>query len=86
MPIVPGGGRSMLPSASFVPSSALMLAFWAFADPGANETPTPEAGELEEAHWFDRAELGTKLAEGSIGLPPPGTIGNYLISTWLSGG
>jgi NAD+ diphosphatase len=66
--------------------SALMLAFWAFADPGANETPTPEAGELVEAHWFDRAELGTKLAEGSIGLPPPGTIGNYLISTWLSGG
>ena len=66
--------------------SALMIGFWAFTDPDDDATLTPQPGELVEARWFDRAELGTKLAEGSIGLPPPGTIGNYLISTWLAGG
>ena len=66
--------------------SALMIGFWAFTDPDDDATLTPQPGELVEARWFDRAELGAKLAEGSIGLPPPGTIGNYLISTWLSGG
>jgi NAD+ diphosphatase len=66
--------------------SALMIGFLAFADPDGDDTPTPDAGELVEARWFDRAELAARLTEGAVALPPPGTIGNYLISTWLAGG
>jgi NAD+ diphosphatase len=66
--------------------SALMIGFWAFADPDADNTPTPAPGELVDARWFDRAELAARLNDESIVLPPPGTIGNYLISTWLAGG
>jgi NAD+ diphosphatase len=64
--------------------SALMLGFWAFADPEADDTPTLQDGELVEARWFDRAELAARLNDGSTDLPPPGTIGNFLISTWLA--
>jgi NAD+ diphosphatase len=66
--------------------SALMIGFWAFADPDADNTPTPAPGELVEARWFDRADLAARLNDESIALPPPGTIGNYLISTWLAAG
>ena len=65
--------------------SALMLGFWAFVDPSDAGIPDPQAGELVEARWFERAELAAALDEGSLALPPPGTIGNYLISTWLAG-
>ena len=65
--------------------SALMLGFWAFVDPSEAGAPEPRAGELVEARWFARAELAARLNDGSIALPPPGTIGNYLISTWLAG-
>lgn len=65
--------------------SALMLGFWAFVDPSDAGAPDPRAGELVEARWFGRAELAARLDAGSIALPPPGTIGNYLISTWLAG-
>jgi NAD+ diphosphatase len=63
--------------------SALMIGFWAFADPDGDAAPRPEPGELVEARWWERAELAEALAQGRIGLPPPGTIGYYLISTWL---
>jgi NAD+ diphosphatase len=66
--------------------AALMIGFWAFADPGADHTPTPDDGELVDARWFDRADLAARLNDQSIGLPPPGSIGNYLISTWLASG
>jgi NAD+ diphosphatase len=66
--------------------SALMIGFWAFVDPDADDTPKPDGGELVDARWFDRAELAARLNDESIALPPPGTIGNYLISTWLAGG
>jgi NAD+ diphosphatase len=66
--------------------SALMIGFWAFADPDADNAPTANAGELVEARWFERAELAARLGDESIGLPPPGTIGNFLISTWLASG
>jgi NAD+ diphosphatase len=66
--------------------SALMIGFWAFADPGADNNPMPDAGELVDARWFDRPELAARLNDQSIALPPPGTIGNYLISTWLAAG
>ena len=63
--------------------SALMIGFWAFADPDDGAAPRPEPGELVEARWWERAELADALAQDRIGLPPPGTIGNYLITTWL---
>jgi NAD+ diphosphatase len=64
---------------------ALMIGFWAFVDPADDATPSPEPGELTEARWFDREELTRALRDEQIALPPPGTIGNYLISTWLAG-
>ena len=65
---------------------ALMIGFWAFVDPAADEaTLTPAPDELVEARWWAREELAHALSAGEIILPPPGTIGNYLISTWLAG-
>jgi NAD+ diphosphatase len=64
--------------------SALMIGFWAFADPNADNAPTANAGELVEARWFERDELAQALRDQQIVLPPPGTIGNYLISTWVA--
>jgi NAD+ diphosphatase len=65
--------------------AALMIGFWAFADPGDETTPTPEPEELVDARWWERGELRAALAEQRIGIPPEGTIGNYLITTWLIG-
>ncbi|HUJ34956.1 MAG TPA: NAD(+) diphosphatase [Solirubrobacteraceae bacterium] len=66
---------------------ALMIGFWAFVDPDtADGPPTPDAAELVDARWWGRDELAGALGAGDIVLPPPGTIGNYLISTWLAGG
>ncbi len=64
---------------------ALMIGFWAFAAPAAGDDPplTPDPAELVEARWWGRDELACSLTAGAIVLPPPGTIGNYLISTWL---
>jgi NAD+ diphosphatase len=65
---------------------ALMIGFWAFVDPAGGEpTLTPAPDELLEARWWARDELADALSAGEIILPPPGTIGNYLISTWLAG-
>ena len=60
---------------------ALMIGFWGFADAA---DPTPDETELVEARWWERPELADSLAAGAIILPPTGTIGNYLISTWLA--
>ncbi len=67
---------------------ALMIGFWAFAAPAACDDPplTADPAELVEARWWGRAELASSLTAGAIALPPPGTIGNYLISTWLESG
>lgn len=64
--------------------SALMIGFWAYVDPDTAGALEPQAGELVEARWFQRDELAAALSEERIVLPPPGTIGNYLISTWLA--
>jgi NADH pyrophosphatase NudC (nudix superfamily) len=67
--------------------AALMIGFWAFADPAARGGALqPEAEELVDARWFERGSLRDALAGGRIILPPPGTIGNYLISTWIDAG
>lgn len=64
--------------------SALMIGFWAFADPDTAGALEPQAGELVEARWFKRDELAAAVGAERIVLPPPGTIGNHLISTWLA--
>jgi NAD+ diphosphatase len=61
--------------------SALMIGFWAYV--AVDAPPVPAAEELVEARWWSRAELADAVANHRIGLPPPGTIGNFLISTWL---
>jgi NAD+ diphosphatase len=64
---------------------ALMVGFWAFVDPAAADAdPAPDLAELVEARWWERSELAAALAAGKIVPPPTGTIGNYLISTWLA--
>jgi NAD+ diphosphatase len=62
--------------------SALMIGFWGYV--ALEAPPLPDAEELVEARWWDRAELADALRHKRIGLPPPGTIGNFLISTWLA--
>jgi NAD+ diphosphatase len=66
--------------------SALMIGFWAFADPVTAGGLQPQADELLDVRWFARDELAAATTDGRIALPPTGTIGNYLISTWLAGG
>jgi NAD+ diphosphatase len=64
--------------------SALMIGFWAFVDPAAaGAAVEADRDELIEARWFARAGLRDALHDGRIVLPPAGSIGNYLISTWL---
>lgn len=64
---------------------ALMIGFWGFVDPAeADPAPKPAPDELVEARWWERSVLAAALAAGDIVLPPPGTIGNHLISTWLA--
>jgi NAD+ diphosphatase len=65
--------------------AALMIGFWAFAGPDGEAALAPEPEELVDARWFERDELLAAVAESRIALPPPGSIGNYLISTWLDG-
>ena len=66
--------------------AALMLGFWAFAAPAGDGALAPQPDELVEARWFERGELHRALNDERIDIPPPGTIGNYLIRTWLEGG
>jgi NAD+ diphosphatase len=65
--------------------AALMLGFWAFADPDDESALTPDPDELLEVRWWERVDLDHALRHAEIILPPPGTIGHYLISTWLAG-
>ncbi|HUA43884.1 MAG TPA: NAD(+) diphosphatase [Solirubrobacteraceae bacterium] len=65
--------------------AALMIGFWAFADADRAGVPEPQPDELVDARWFERGELRAALSEERIAIPPPGTIGNYLITTWLAG-
>jgi NAD+ diphosphatase len=66
--------------------AALMIGYWAFADPDDESALTPQPDELLEVRWWDRSELDHAVRHGRIILPPPGTIGNFLISTWLADG
>jgi NAD+ diphosphatase len=65
--------------------AALMIGFWAFVDPDRPGAPEAQPDELVEARWWERSELAATLDAGQMILPPPGSIGNYLITTWLAG-
>lgn len=58
--------------------ASLMLGFTARA---TVSTPVLHDGELEEAHWFTRAQV----AGGAVRLPPPEAISRRLIDAWLQG-
>jgi len=66
---------------------ALMLGFLALAEPDAPQVD----GELEDARWFDRDEVGAALArdessaEGWL-LPPPLSIARALVAHWHAHG
>jgi len=59
--------------------SSLMLGFRALAAAGS---AVQVSGELEDAHWFTRAQL----ASGEALAPPSHSISWRLISGWLEGG
>jgi NAD+ diphosphatase len=63
--------------------SSLMLGFiadWAGGDPRPRD-------EVEDARWFDRAEVADAAAErGELRLPPPLAIARQLIEGWLAEG
>jgi NAD+ diphosphatase len=59
--------------------ASLMLGFHATAP----ESEIRLDGELEDARWFDRAQL---RAGGVLLLPPPHTIARRLIEAWLQEG
>ncbi|HUA45380.1 MAG TPA: NAD(+) diphosphatase [Solirubrobacteraceae bacterium] len=63
--------------------AALMIGFWAYVDPASPGVPEPQPDELIEARWWERSELRDAVARERIAIPPPGTIGNYLITRWL---
>jgi NAD+ diphosphatase len=64
--------------------SSLMLGFEASYVSGE---PVAADGELEDARWFDRAELSEAAAErGELRLPPPLAIARRLIDGWLASG
>lgn len=57
--------------------ASLMLGFQARGLPD----PVRIGGELEDARWLTRADLGA----GSVLLPPPHSISRRLIDAWLNG-
>jgi NAD+ diphosphatase len=62
--------------------SSLMLGFTAAYVSGE---AVASDGELEEARWFSRAELGEAAAgRGEMRLPPPIAIARTLIDGWLA--
>ena len=61
--------------------SSLMLGFiadWAGGEPRPRD-------EVEDARWFDRAEVADAVeGRGELGLPPPLAIARQLIEGWLA--
>jgi NAD+ diphosphatase len=60
---------------------SLMLGFVARVD--GPDTLRPDPGEIEEAHWFTRAQL--LAGEGPAALPGPVSIARHIIDRWLAG-
>jgi NAD+ diphosphatase len=59
---------------------SLMLGFVARVD--GPDTLRPDPTEIEEAHWFTRAQL--LAGEGPAALPPPVSIARHIIDRWLA--
>ena len=61
--------------------SSIMLGFWARA---AFAPPVIDPGELEQARWFERAELLELLERREVRLPPKRlSISRRLVEDWL---
>lgn len=66
--------------------TSLMLGFIAEA---ADERVALHDGELEDARWFERADIARWVfddAQAPIALPPRGVMARHLIEQWLAGG
>lgn len=63
--------------------SSLMLGFTARA---ASRTIRVDESELEDACWFTREEMRSKLKQGILKLPPRVSIAHRLIEDWFDAG
>jgi NAD+ diphosphatase len=63
--------------------SSLMLGFTAVA---ASETIRIDEDELEDAAWFSREEMRSRLQQGTLRLPMPVSISFRLIEEWFDAG
>ena len=63
--------------------SSLMLGFTAVA---ASETIRIDEDELEDAAWFSREEMRSRLQQGTLRLPMPVSISFRLIEEWYNAG
>jgi NAD+ diphosphatase len=61
--------------------SSIMLGFYATAVPGEVSV---DGDELQEARWFERAELVELVARREVRFPPPMSIARRLIDDWLA--
>jgi NAD+ diphosphatase len=62
---------------------SIMIAFAAQADRSVPVVPAP--GEIEQAHWFTRAEVRAAFAsgdQGSLILPGPTSIAHHMLQAW----
>lgn len=67
---------------------SLMIGFVATA---LDDALSVDKAELEDAQWFDRAEVaalqrGESVRGKSLNLPPPGVVARLVIDHWMSGG
>ena len=60
--------------------ASLMLGFYAHAD--SSQVVEVDGVELEDAHWFTRADLLGRGVQPTPVLPPPVSIAYELIATW----
>jgi NAD+ diphosphatase len=63
--------------------SSLMLGFTAVT---ASETIRIDEDELEDAAWFSREEMRSRLQQGTLRLPMPVSISFRLIEEWFDAG
>lgn len=61
---------------------SLMVGFVARA---ATTDISVDGDEIAYAKWFSRAELAARLADGSVSVPPPGTIAHRILEAWRAG-
>lgn len=61
---------------------SLMVGFAARAE---TEQITVDGEEIAYARWFSRDELGARIDDGTVAVPPAGTIAHRIITAWREG-